>query len=167
MAGSIELADYTSQSSITQDWLENIAPKYFDFDQTNNLRTGLFGYINEVMGNTVEDTFNAVTIARREFYPTQAQYVNSIYRMGALQELDAPMSVPAVVNAVLVIKEEQILPYLESDASSYTISDKTVFAADDIPFMLDYPIIITGSKPGSMKSHLKALERDSMAYTIR
>ena len=167
MAGSIELADYTSQSSITQDWLENIAPKYFDFDQTNNLRTGLFGYINEVMGNTVEDTFNAVTIARREFYPTQAQYVNSIYRMGALQELDAPMSVPAVVNAVLVIKEEQIIPYLESDASSYTISDKTVFAADDIPFMLDYPIIITGSKPGSMKSHLKALERDSMAYTIR
>ena len=80
MAGSIELANYTSQSSITQDWLENIAPKYFDFDQTNNLRTGLFGYINEVMGNTVEDTFNAVTIARREFYPTQAQYVWVLYR---------------------------------------------------------------------------------------
>ena len=167
MAGSIVLADYTSQSSVTADWLRDIAPKYFDFDQTNNYRTGVFGYTNEVMANVVEDTFNAVTISRREFYPTQAQYVNSIYRMGALHELDAPMSIPARVNAILVIREADILPYLQDPSDVYTISDETVFAAGDIPFMLDYPVLISGAKAADLKSRLEALGKDSMAYTVR
>ena len=167
MAGSIVLADYTNQASITADWLRDIAPKYFDFEQTNNYRTGVFGYTNEVMSNVVEDAFNAVTISRREFYPTQAQYVNSIYRMGAMHELDAPMSIPARLNAVLVIREADILPYLETPGDVYTISDETVFAAGDIPFMLDYPVLISGAKAADLKSRLEALGKDSMAYAVR
>ena len=160
------IVDYTSAQSITSDWLQNIAPKYFDFSRTNNLKTGIFGYVNEVMSTSVEDTFNAVTIARREFYPTKAQYTNSIYRMAALQELDAPMSKAAVVNAVLVIKEQDLLPYLSGDGQSYRIEDNIIFSAGEIPFMLDHPVIITGNR--SAKNRFpSALTRDSMAYTIR
>ena len=167
MAGSITLADYTSQASTLQDWIQEIAPKYFDFEQTNNYRTGLFGYVNEVMSNVTEDTFNAVTISRREFYPTQAQYVNSIYRMGALHELNAPMSIPARVRAVLTIREADILPYLQTPGDTYTISDETIFSAGNIPFMLDYPVIVSGARPDDLKSRLDALGKDSMAYTAR
>lgn len=82
MAGS--LRDYTNLTTEIQDWIDNIAPKYFNFDQVANYRTGIFGYVNEVMGTVTEDTFNAVSVARREFYPTHALYDESIYRMAAL-----------------------------------------------------------------------------------
>ena len=36
MAGSI--TDYSDATTILSDWLKNIAPKYFDFEQTNSFR---------------------------------------------------------------------------------------------------------------------------------
>ena len=79
MAGS--LRDYTDLTTAVKDWIDDIAPKYFNFDQVANYRTGIFGYINEVMGTVTEDVFNAVSVARREFYPTHALYDESIYRI--------------------------------------------------------------------------------------
>ncbi len=163
MAGSI--TDYSDATTILSDWLKNIAPKYFDFEQTNSFRTGVFGYVNEVMSTVNEDTFNAVTIARREFYPTKAEYTSSLYSMAALHELAAPMSVPAQVHAILVIKEVDLLPLLDSNTNSYTIDDNIVFSADTIPFMLDHPIIITSNHSTTAK--FPELTKDSIAYTIR
>lgn len=170
MAGS--LRDYTDITSAMQDWIDNIAPKYFNFDQVANYRTGIFGYTNEVMGTVTEDIFNAVSVARREFYPTHALYDESIYRMAALQRLNAPMSVPARVRAILVIKENDIINLIRNNMS-YTIRDDIKFMVNKIPFMLDHPIVITGSKyngliQDTVNSGTNAIARkDNYVYTIR
>lgn len=170
MSGSI--TDYSSASSTMSDWIENIAPKYFNFDLTNNLRTGVFGYVNEVMSTSTEDTFNAVTIARREFYPPNALYTSSIYRMAALQELDAPMSNAATVKAMLVIKEADLIDQLTNNDDTYTIPDTTVFSVGDIPFTLDYPIIIESNtswinNPHYFLTPAGQKKQDTRVYTVR
>ena len=77
--------NYTNISEIKSYWLETIAPHYLDLNNINNYNSGIFGYVNEVMGNTTEDAFNATAIARREFYPVSAQFISSLYAMGTLQ----------------------------------------------------------------------------------
>ena len=137
------------QSSLRQqeEWLEQIAPKYFDLNHISTYRSGLFGYTNEVMSTISEDVYNAVTNVRREFYPNTAGYLSSLYRMAALQQIDAPMATPGTCNAILLIKEDDILPTIKSNKNmdnSFYINNDILFMADDIPFMLDHPIIITG-----------------------
>ena len=137
------------QSSIRQqsEWIDEIAPKYFDLNHISTYRSGLFGYTNELISTISEDIYNAVTNVRREFYPNTAGYMSSLYRMAALQQIDAPMATPGTCNAVLVIKEDDILPTIKSNKNmdnSYYINNDILFMADDIPFMLDHPIIITG-----------------------
>ena len=144
--------DYTNLANIKEYWKNNIAPNYFSFDDVNNYNVGIFGYINEVMGNTVEDSFNAVAIARREFYPITAQYVNSLYAMATLQTIDVPLTKPAVCSCALIIPEEDFLRYAKVPLNDnntnvgykvYYIDDCLKIMCGDIPFMLDFPIKIT------------------------
>ena len=69
--------DYSDKSVSMDKWLKEIAPKYFDFPAENIHRASQFGYMNEVMATIENDTHHAVSIARREFYPTTAKYLKS------------------------------------------------------------------------------------------
>ena len=157
------LPTYTDSSTVMQDWINNIAENYFNFDEVSNYRTGIFGYVNEVMSTVTEDCFNAASVARREFYPTHAEYVESIYRMGALQQLDAPMSTPARVKAILVIKEKDLIPTIEKGEDFY-IEDNVTLMVNTIPFMIDHPIIISGSKASN---RFNGIKRSNYVYTVR
>src|SRR5574343_206954 len=100
---------YTSIADIKDAWITDIAPNYFDFDNTNNYQSGIFGYINEVMGNATEDAFNAVNISRREFYHTTAQNKQSLYKMATLQSISLPMVTPGTAKAVLIIPVDDVI----------------------------------------------------------
>lgn len=141
-------ANYSSIGNIKDYWLKNIAPNYFDFDDVNTYNTGIFGYINEVMGNTTEDAFNAINLARREFYPITAQYISSLYKMATLQSIDIPLTVPAQCKCALVIPQDQIIEYSTYSNGVYTctIDSCLKIFADNLQFMLDYPINIISKK---------------------
>lgn len=155
MSDSNTVKRYSGIGNIKEQWLNNIAPNYFDMDDVNNYQTGIFGYINEVMANTTEDAFNAVVSARSEFYPITAQFKRSLNRMAIIQQVDLPMSTPAVLKATLVIPEKEILEASTYSNGIYTfVLDNTMKAmAGDIPFMLDYPIIIISKKIGDEYTH--------------
>ncbi len=141
-------ANYSNIGNIKDYWLKNIAPNYFDFDNVNNYQSGIFGYINEVMGGSVEDAFNAANIARREFYPITAQYLSSLYKMASLQSISIPLTVPAQCKAALIIPQDQIIENSTVNGGVYecTIDSALKIFADDLQFMLDYPIKIISKK---------------------
>lgn len=141
-------ANYTNIGDIKDYWLKNIAPNYFDFDDVNTYTTGIFGYINEVMGNTTEDAFNAINLARREFYPITAQYLSSLYKMATLQSIEIPLTVPAQCKCALIIPQDQIIEYSTYSNGVYncTIDSCLKIFADNLQFMLDYPINIISKK---------------------
>jgi len=90
--------------NIQDKWLNNIAPKYFVVDDINMLRAGLFGYVNEITSNSVEDSVNAMNVISNEIYPNKAVFPNSIYAYSALADFDDFDAKPAKVNFTLAIK---------------------------------------------------------------
>lgn len=149
------LANYLNIGTIKDFWLNTIAPKYFNFDDYNNYQSGIFGYINEVMANSVEDALNAVNTARREFYPITAEYMSSLYKMATLQQIDIPQTTPATCKAALVIKQSEVIENSTFSNGIYTcvIDSCLKIFADNIPFMLDYPIVILTKKTPKGWSH--------------
>ena len=141
-------ANYTNIGDIKYYWLKNIAPNYFSFEDINTYSTGIFGYINEVMGTTTEDAFNATNIARREFYPITAQYLSSLYKMATLQSIEIPLTIPAQCKCALIIPQDQIIENSTYSNGVYrcTIDSCLKIYADNLQYMLDYPINIISKK---------------------
>lgn len=154
--------DYSNISEIKKYWLEEIAPNYFDMENVNNYQVGIFGYINEIIGNTAEDSFNAINIARREFYPVTAQYKQSLYKMAATQKINLPLTTPASTKAILIFKEDEIVSNGIYSNGVYTciIDSSLEIMAGNIPFLLDYPIVIISKKEGNKWIHTSHYQID-------
>lgn len=168
--------DYTDKSASLEHWLTEIAPKYFDFDTSELNRASQFGYMNEIMSTVENDTHHSVSIARREFYPTTAKYLKSFYKMAALHEISYPMANPAIATAILIIKESDILKYgtqnfsqsvSQTDTYEFVIDNCMQVYAGNIPFMFDYPIIITCKKSKNVFVSGTEVTATKYAYTVR
>lgn len=164
---------YTSSAEIQEFWTNNIAPNYFDFDSVNNYRTGVFGYVNEVMSTSVMDTFHAVNVARREFYPVSAKYPQSIYKMAATQQLELPMATPATCRAILILYRDEIINNSTQSNGVYKcVIDKSAqIFADNMQFSLMYPIVILSNMSNGEwthtihydKSNYNSLDKDEVS----
>lgn len=146
---------YTSSAEVQDFMIGNIAPKYFDFENVNNYRSGLFGYINEVISQITMDTHNAINIARREFYPVTAENPRSFYKMAALQKIGLPLVVPGQCKAVLILDQDEVIENSTYKNGIYTcVIDNTVsILANNIPFSLLYPIIIVSNESSNGWNH--------------
>lgn len=146
---------YTSSAEVQDFMINNIATNYFDFENVNNYRTGLFGYINEVIAQITMDTHNAINVARREFYPVTAENPRSFYKMAALQKIGLPLVTPGQCKAVLILDQDEVINNSTYKNGIYTcVIDKTVsIMADNIPFSLLYPIIIVSNEANAGWNH--------------
>lgn len=132
-------------ANIKEYIIENIAKKYIPLKNQSNYRVGIFGHINEVMADSIEDTAVSVKTLYPELFPNKARLPESIYAYAALAKYDNFNAQPAEAAFYLAVYEEELMAKLDrsSGAPMYTISSDIVFYVDDMPFMLDYPINIT------------------------
>lgn len=147
---------YGSSAEIQSYLVENIAPNYFDFDQINNYRSGIFGYINEVISVITMDTHNAINVARREFYPVSAQNPKSFYKMAALQQIGLAVVTPGQLKAVLLLDRNEIISnsqYSKNGVYSCVIDSTLSVLAGNIPFTLLYPIVIISNETNGVWTH--------------
>lgn len=139
-----QLHNYSSIADI-QEFLEHdIAPKFFDFGDTNDYKIGVFGYINEVMSTITADIFNVINIAKREFYPATAQNMTSFYKMAGICNVDVPMTIPASLNAILMMREKEIIENstIENGTYCFILDNTMTVMVDQMQFSIDYPIRI-------------------------
>ena len=147
---------YGSSAEIQSYLIENIAPNYFDFDQVNNYRSGIFGYVNEALSVITMDTHNAINIARREFYPVSAQNPKSFYKMAALQQIGLPTVTPGQLRAVLLLDRNEVIAnsqYSKDGVYSCVIDNTMSILAGNIPFSLLYPIVIISNESNGIWTH--------------
>lgn len=132
-------------ANIKEYIIENIAKKYIPLRNQSNYRVGIFGHINEMMADAIEDTAVSVKTMYPELFPNKAQLPESIYAYAALAKYDNFNAKPATGKFYLVIYEDELIQALDrtGEVPRYTIPDDTVFYVDNIPFMLDYPIVLT------------------------
>lgn len=147
--------NYGSSAEIQNFLIENVAPNYFDFDEVNNYRSGIFGYINEIMAVITMDAHSAINIARREFYPVSAENPRSLNKMAALQGIDMPLVTPGQAKAVLILDRDEVIENstYSNGVYSCTIDNTVSILANNIPFSLLYPIVILSSRSNGEWTH--------------
>ena len=131
---------------ITEQWLTEVAPKYFDLPDLSLNRIGLFGYVNELMAHSLEAMSNENSILYNELFFKRAVLPQSIYAYASHYNLEDINAKPASMQFALGITEKDLLEKSVSDESGdYFIidSDSTIMVEEKIPFMLDYSIKIT------------------------
>ena len=160
--------DYTDPSQAMERWITEIAPKYFNFDTSELHRSGIFGYVNDVMATVSTDGSRAMSNARREFYPTTAIWEKSFYKMGALHKLSYPLANPAKATMLIMLKESEIINYAEVINGKYkfVLDNNMTILAGEIEFMLDYPIIIQATKK-RVGSSVLSQNDDNLTSTIK
>ena len=140
-------ANYINNSEMKKWWIDKIAPNFLEMEDTNLYVTGVFGYVNEVMGTIMEDSMETVNAVRQEFYPSSAKYMKSLYKMATMQQLDLPMTTPAIGRFAVLIPAslvlEQGLPIGDSETDKELFIPNTLHTdVDRFRFTVDYPIII-------------------------
>lgn len=149
--------DYSSIYNIKDFAITNIAPRYLNMDEVNDLNIGLLGIVTELIGNIAEDGFNTTTTYLNEIFPNKAILPETIYSYAAMFQEDDIFATPAEMMAWLFVLEDDIINNSTVvSTSSASSSQKEFFIDSDLSidvegvhFMLDYDIRITYVKPNN------------------
>jgi hypothetical protein len=100
--------------------MECILPNFFDTEEANTFNVGLLGYLNEMIGNITEDSFNAMSFYLQEMSPVTAKLKSSIYSVLAKFRYEDVFAVPTETRLALFIKESDIIDNAEKNIDSLT-----------------------------------------------
>ena len=140
---------YNSTQYIEDEWL-NLVSKYFPDDNISLMKTGLFGYVNEIMAQEVKNSMYHKNFIYDEYLLNTASTSKSIYNFAKLYNVPIDNATPAKVSAVLAIrdsdlvKESVVLDNLADNGNieQSIISRKTEFTINGKQFLLPYDIQI-------------------------
>ena len=111
MANTVTLRDYTSFYNIKAFFKNRVAPQYFDLTEIDDTNVGLFGYVTEILGNNVEDSFFATTMLFKEIFPVTAEDPESIYLMAALFQMSSQFATPSRLSFNILIAEDDVISH--------------------------------------------------------
>jgi hypothetical protein len=140
--------DYSSNYSIKDFAINEVAPKFFNMTNTSQINVGLLGYTTELIAHVAEDTFNAVSTYVKEIFPSQAQIPETLYNHAANLQISNLFAAPSQLNMVLFINENDInsLGTVKNGFYEFVIDSDLIVDIEGKHFMLDYDIKIL-SKP--------------------
>ncbi len=142
---SEQIRDYTSIYGIKDFALNDVAPKFFDMVDVNQLNVGLIGYTTELVANTTEDTMNVIASYIKEMYPNQAQLPETLYNFASTLNISNLTATPAELNMTLFLSQKDIINMGEKKEEFYEffLDSDLVIDIEGQEFMLDYDIRIT------------------------
>ena len=138
-----------SNAANQKDWLKHIAPKKFEnLDTYNLLRTGTFGYINEIFGNVTENLSNMTMTYYNEIFPNKARLPNSIYTYAALAKYTDFFATGAKIYFVIALKKKDMINIYNSERNGdmpktfKILKDNPIIVDGTTSYLLDYDILI-------------------------
>lgn len=148
--------NYSSIYNIKEMAMKELAPKYFNVNDINDINIGLLGYVTELSANATEDTFNAVSILMNEFFPNTSMLPETTYTNAALFKISDIFAKPSELDVLLLIPEDDIHTYsvrksLQTNGTTtsgdetfeFYIDSQLVIDVEGIQFMPDYDIKIS------------------------
>lgn len=134
---------------------EQVAPKYFQLDNIDETNIGLFGYITEILGTNVEDSFFATTMLFKEIFPVTAEDPESIYAMASLFQMNNYFATPATLEFNILIAEDDVISHATYENGFYRLDiDRDMdINVDGRHFMLDYDIRLMSKETGGNYTH--------------
>lgn len=146
--------NFTSVQNIKEYAITEVAPKYFNMADTNQLNVGLLGYTTEVSASLTEDTFNTISTYIREIFPNMAQLPETIYSFAASLQISDVFATASSCPVALFVKEEDVVNRGEKQESQirFNMDSNLKIDIEGKEFILDYDLAITArpdtTKPG-------------------
>ena len=124
------------------EFINDIKKKYINLDD-DVLQMGIFGYLGEVHANILQNSAQTAAENSLEGLPTKAKYIRNLYQHAYSNGLYVEAH-PSVIQACLILPEDEILRYMSADGT-FTIDRECTISIADIPFHLDYDVVIKRS----------------------
>lgn len=136
--------DYSSIYNIKDFILNDIAPSYFDIPDISLLNVGLFGMVTDIGATTTQDNFNVTGRYITELLPGKSVLPEFIYAEAANYGLNNLFSTCASCQAMLFIKESNIIDNGKKDGDyiDYYIDSNMKVYIDNVIFSIPYDIKI-------------------------
>lgn len=143
--------------NIEDKWLE-VAKKYYNIDDNdengiNLLKSGLFGYNNEIMSNEIKNNVFHRNFLYNEHFLNTANIPESIYNFAKIQNYEISNAIPAHLRINFAVSKTDIENssdfkkindtslYADSDSVfEFIIDNNYVFNVGDFKFLLPYPV---------------------------
>ena len=138
-------------------FVDRIKAKYVDVAE-DTLYLGMFGYMNSIFQNLVQNTAAMTADYAAEAIPTKAKFEKNVIAHALSLGITDIFAKPAEVSVILAFSEDGIDANMETDSHGNSLNriiiDKdAVFyigETDNYPYLLDYDILLTRVKlPGS------------------
>lgn len=141
--------DYSTIHNIKKFVMDQIAPKYFNMDETNDLHVGALGFMTELVGSSSEDAFNTVSVYLNEMFPHLAIMPETIYNNATLFKIDGGFGTAAESTMYLFIPEDIVINNgtKNGDIYEFILDSDMIIDVEDLHFMLDYSIRIKYKVP--------------------
>lgn len=137
--------NYTSNYSMKDHVVKDIAPRFFNMDKVNDMNIGLIGYTTEIVANMTEDTLNTVTTFVNEMFPNLAVLPESIYAYASLFQIEDLFATPSRLSVTVLVSEKDIITnatFVDGHGDFY-IDSSLVIDVEGVQFSPDYDINIT------------------------
>lgn len=140
--------DYSSIHTIKEFAQKELAPKYFEVADINQLNVGLLGLTTDFIANATEDTLNALSMYIREIMPNTAQLPETLYNNAARLQIEELTATPSKMDVILFINENDIVTMGENKGNrvEFVLDSNLVVDIESKRFMPDYDVHIT-AKP--------------------
>jgi hypothetical protein len=134
----------SSQYDIQEKMVE-VAKNYFNIDDINILKIGLFGYITEIMSLVARDGIFHRDALYNELFLNTANIPKSIYNWAKLYNFNIVNAKPAKMSIYMAIKKEDLInkSILEGLKKVFYIDKNNEFEISGFTFMLENTVKIT------------------------
>jgi len=134
---------------IQQEFLE-LAKKYYNIDDLNLLKVGLFGYINEITSHVAKDGVYHRNALYDEQFLNSANFSKSIYNFAKIYNYNIANATPGLMKINFAIRKKDIIDYGDRDDNTgtidFNISNDNVFSLNRFSYMLENSIRLTAKR---------------------
>ena len=150
---------------IQNEFINEIASKYFDLDDISKLKVGLFGYINELAATDMRNSIAHRNFLYDEAFLNTASLSKSIYNKAKSYNYEVPIAKPAKMTVTISMTEKDLLEYADEVETSdinnnnikrykFVIPKEAIFKVGDYNFCLENDIIINIQRLSTSKTNI-------------
>lgn len=137
------VVNLSDRFSVEKHIHEKIAPKYLQFDNSDNNRVGIYGYINELFSVGTNLTAYSLATVFNEIFPNTALLPESILTSASLAQISGITAKPSTLNISMTFSENDLIGTNKTiSKGSYTVPRDAIIKIENFKFGFDYPIII-------------------------
>lgn len=123
------------------DTVNNIQKKFMDDISEDTLTMSTYGYLNEIMSNTLQNAIIMASEWGNEAFPIRAKFEKSIITNAVSYNIEDINAIPAKMEIMLGFVEKELIEQMNNNV--FILDKNCKFLIGDFEFHLDYDIVIT------------------------